>query len=83
MGIRCIEFLQRWPKENVPPYLKPDPARAARLAEPATAAAIKVEIPPEQIPDEIGALLTNCSKCSFVATSSDRVYSDHFDTGNP
>ncbi|UVK44016.1 DUF768 domain-containing protein [Mesorhizobium sp. AR07] len=58
MSARGIEFLQKWVEENVPPYSKADPALATKLAEQATADAIKAGIHPEEISEEVGSMLT-------------------------
>ncbi|MBN9221306.1 MAG: DUF768 domain-containing protein [Mesorhizobium sp.] len=58
MSARGIEFLQKWVEQNVSPYAKSDPALAAKLAEQATADAIKAGIHPGEISEEVGSMLT-------------------------
>ncbi|UVK51329.1 DUF768 domain-containing protein [Mesorhizobium sp. AR02] len=58
MSARGIEFLQKWVEDNVPPISNPDPALAAKLADQATADAIRAGIRPEEISEEVGSMLT-------------------------
>ncbi|MER8742240.1 hypothetical protein NKH54_04055 [Mesorhizobium sp. M1004] len=58
MSARGIEFLQKWVEDKIPLYTKADPALAAKLADQATADALRAGIRPEEISEEVGSMLT-------------------------